>query len=149
MISKRVKAQVFGISVIEVLVALAVLAIIGAIALPSPQKSTARADMQAAVENLEQSIYLARSTAINTNSGVVMHLVPGTEKEPGKIGFSFTKPEAGTDALDTEYLFPQEIRLETTAKEVHFNSVGMVESPTRVALISNLDADLTERLLIE
>jgi type II secretory pathway pseudopilin PulG len=149
MISKSVKVQVFGISVIEVLVALAVLAIIGAIALPSPQKSTARADMQAAVANLEQSIYLARSTAISTNSGVVMHLVPGTQNEPGKIGFSFTKPEAGTDALDSEYPFPPEIRLETTASEVHFNSIGIVESPTRVALISNLDADLNQRLLIE
>jgi hypothetical protein len=105
--------------------------------------------MQAAVENLHQSIYLARSTAINTNSGVIMHLVPGTQNEPSKIGFAFTQPEAGTDALDSEYPFPQEIRLETTANEVHFNSLGIVESPTRVALISNLDAGLNQRLLIE
>jgi hypothetical protein len=78
-----------------------------------------------------------------------MHLVPGTQNEPGKIGFSFTKPEAGTDALDSEYPFPPEIRLETTASEVHFNSIGIVESPTRVALISNLDADLNQRLIIQ
>jgi len=151
MTSKSAKPRAFGISVIEVLVALAVLAIIGAIALPSPQKVTAKADMEAAVENLQQAIYLARSTAINTKSDIVMHLVPGSPKEPGKISFSFAKPAAGADpgALDNEYLFPPEIRLETATHDVVFNSLGTVESPTRIELISNLDADLNQRLLIQ
>ena len=151
MISKSAKPRAFGISIIEVLVALAVLAIIGAIALPSPQKATAKADMQAAVDNLQQAIYLARSTAINTKSAVVMHLVPSTPKEPGRIGFAFAQPETGADpgALGNEFVFPPEVRLETAANNVLFNSFGTVESPTRVELVSNLDAKLNQRLLIQ
>ena len=144
-----------GISVIEVLVVLAVLAVVGAIFLPSPEKAAAKADMQAAEEKLQEAIYLARSTAINTQSEVIMHLVPGKAREPGKIDFSFAsrgaEPGSGPDAesIDREFLIPPEIRLEAAANEVLFDAVGVVESPTPIELISNRDAALHQRLLIQ
>jgi len=151
MILNSIKALARGISVVEILVVLAVLTVIGAMALPSPQKDTAKADVQAAVEDLQQAIYLARSTAISKQADVIMHLVPGDPKEPGKVTFSFATPGTDLDsrALDHEYVFPPEIRLVTAANEVLFNSLGTVESPARIELISNRDTDFNQRLLIQ
>jgi len=151
MILNSSKARVRGISAVEILVVLAVLTVIGVMALPSQQKDTAKADMQAAVEDLQQAIYLARSTAISKQADVIMHLVSGNPKEPGKVTFSFATPGADLDAsaLDHEYVLPAEIHFETAANEVLFNSLGKVESPARIELISNRDADFNQRLLIE
>jgi len=151
MILNSIAARVRGISAVEILVVLAVLTVIGAMALPSQQKDTAKADMQAAVEDLQQAIYLARSSAISKQADVIMHLVPASPKEPGKVTFSFAT--SGTDldssALDHVYVFPAEIRLETAVNEVLFNSLGKVESPARIRLISSRDAGFDQRLLIE
>lgn len=151
MVLNSIPARTRGISAVEILIVLAVLTVIGAMALPSQQKDTAKADMQAAVEDLQQAIYLARSTAISKRADVILHVVPASPKEPGKVTFSFA--EAGTDldssALDHEYVFPAEIRLESAANEVLFNSSGKVESPARIRLISSRDAGLEQRLLIE
>lgn len=152
--SNRACAGIRGISVLEVLIVLAVLAVIGAIFLPSPQKASARADMKTAEEYVEQAVYLARSTAINTQSVVIMHVLPGNAKVPARIGFSFASQDqlqAGANAgvLDHEYVFPAEIRLESAANDVLFDATGVVQSPTQIELISSRDADFYQRLLIE
>ncbi len=145
------KSQMRGISLIEILIVLAALTVITAIALPKPEKDSAKAEMQAAVENLQQAVYLARSTAMSKQTDVILHLVPGNTEESGKVTFSFANPKAGMDTstLDHEYPFPSGIRLETSEPDVHFNSAGQVEYEARIALISNSDKDFIERLLIE
>ncbi len=107
--------------------------------------------MQAAVEGLQQVIYLARSTAISKQADVIMHLVSDNPNEPGKVTLSFatTATDLDSSVLDHEFVFPVEIHLETAASEVVFNSVGKVESPARIKLISDRDAAFDQRLLIE
>ena len=140
-----------GISVLEVLVALGVLVVIVSFASPSLSSITARAELQSAVENAEFSIQMARSTARELETDVVMHLKTGRHEKQHSISFSFPnrKAELNTANLLQEIQFPPDIRLVTDESSVHFDSRGLVEVPVQVLLVSNLDEDFSERLLIQ
>lgn len=141
-----------GLSLVEILIAVAVLAVITAIALPSPEKNSAKEEMRVAVENLQQAVYLARSTAMSKKTEVVMHIVSGGNPEhPDEVTFSFAKAAAGLDAsaLDQSYPFPPGVRLEASPNDVLFDSAGHVDRAARVALISDRDTGFNQRLLIE
>jgi hypothetical protein len=51
--------------------------------------------------------------------------------------------------LDHEYVFPPEIHLESANNTVRFDSLGVVESSTRVALISSRDREINQHLVIQ
>ena len=67
-------ARCHGITLVEILMVIALLVIILSFALPSVGSMTARAEMQAAVENVEYSIDTARKLARLTESPVALEL---------------------------------------------------------------------------
>ena len=63
-----------GITLIEILLILGMLAVIASLAVPSMRSATTGADMRAATENLQYSIRSARNTARMTESKVTMNI---------------------------------------------------------------------------
>ena len=146
--STKVRSR--GISVLELLIGLGVLTVILSVSAPTLNKTTARADMQSALKNLELSIQLARSAARQLETDVVLHLETDPRARHHTITFSVPKrePKLNSVALFEDYVFPADIRLDAESNTVRFNYQGEIESPIKLRLVSNLDDNLTQRLLI-
>ena len=144
------KVRTRGIAVMDILIGLGVLVVILSVSAPTLNSSTAKADMRTAVENLEQSVQLARNAARQLETDVIMHLNNEPRARDHSIQFSIPKrqPNLNTVTLFRDYVFPEGIRVYSEATELRFNAEGEMESPVKIHLASNLD-DLDERLLIQ
>lgn len=145
------KTRSRGIGVLDLLIGLGVLLVVLAFASPSLSRATAKAELRAAVENMELSVRMARSTARHLETDVIMHLETDPADKQCSVTFSVPQENAksGSAALLQDYVFPPDVRLESNAPSVHFDKQGMVESTTLLLLVSNQDEDLSERLVIE
>lgn len=140
-----------GISVVEILVALGVLVVIISFTAPSLSKVNARAELDVALENVNLSVYMARNTARQLETDVIMHLETGRHEQQHSISFSFPTRNAELDSgtLLQDFQFPAGIRLVTDDTSIHFDSRGMVEVPVHLLIVSSLDEGVNERLVIE
>ena len=145
------KAHARGISVIEILVALGVLVVIVSFASPSLSNVTAKADLRAAVENLEFSIRSARSAARTMETDVVMHIHSERRARQHSVNFTFPSWNEELDQPQSvqDLELPPSVRLMTDSSEVRFDSRGVVDAPVRLLLVSSLDEGVNERLVIE
>jgi len=140
-----------GIAVLDILIGLGVLVVVISVSAPKLSPSAAKADMQSAVQNLEQSVQLARNAARELETDVVMHLYTDPRDREHSIKFSIPKrkPNLNTVTLFKDYVFPADIRIDAEATEVRFNYAGELEAPVMVHLASNVDGGLDERLVIQ
>ena len=140
-----------GISLIEILLTLGVLAVLFSLASPALSNATARSELRAAVENMEFSVRMARNTARQLETEVIMHFNAGAHEERHSLTFSFPagNQPAGSAALLQNFTFSPEIRLAPDAPSVHFDSRGMVDSSIQIMLVSSHDDAINQRLVID
>ena len=145
------KAQSRGIGVLDILIGLGVLLVVLAFASPSLSQATAKAELKAAVENMDLSVRMARSTARQLETDVIMHLETNPLDKPCSVSFSIPQENAttGSNSVLQDYQFPPGVRLESNVPSVRFDKRGMVETTTLLMLVSNQNEDLSERLVIE
>ena len=140
-----------GITVLEILIGLGLLVVLLSFATPSLSGATARAELRAAVENMEFSIRAARTTARQLNTDVIMHVRQEHGEQHHSISFSMpalAREAELSDMLQT-FTFPQDIRVVASEDDIRFDFRGMVDAPVQVLLVSNQDVDINQRLLIE
>ena len=140
-----------GISVLEILIALGLLVVIISFASPSLSNVTAKAELQSAVKNTEFSIRAARQTARILETDVIMHL--HTDRKLKRHYISYSVPKRGQQQESVhviqDFQYPAGIRLVSEKEFIHFDSRGVLESPVKLMLVSTVDDDINERLLIE
>ena len=142
---QRFRAQ--GITLVEILMAISLLVILVAFALPSVGNATARAEMKAVLENLEYSVGTARNVARLTESSISLNIesLPGTKVQT----ITFSRPgqmpgQRGPDIPD--YRLPEGIQLVSDRDRFVFDPRGLVEHPGRVQLVSRTDEEITSEL---
>lgn len=145
------KTKSRGISVVEILIALGVLAVIVSFASTSFSTANNKAELQAAVDGVNFSIQGARSTARVLETAVIMHLETNPDARQQSISFSFPdrNAELGSNALPQEFQFPADVFLMADESSVHFDSRGMVAAPIQLRLISKTDERISESVLIQ
>jgi len=139
-----------GITLVEILIAISVLTILVAFALPAGGSAAARAEMKAAFENLEYSVGTARNVARLTESSVSLDIAAAYAGTSQSIRFSQRGRRAGTRAPEIqEYQLPEGISLVADRARFVFDSRGQVDRPGRILLVSLADDDLTAVLDID
>ncbi len=140
-----------GFSMIEILIALGVLVVFLSFAAPSVSQATAKADLRAAAENMQFSIGMAKTTARQLETAVVMQFNTDPNGERHSVTYSFpaknVMPGSASQLQDVQ--FPPQIRLVSDAPSVQFDRRGMVRSSVQVVLVSSQDDNLSQRFVIE
>lgn len=140
-----------GVTLVEILLVVAMLVILLSFAMPSVGTATARAELKAAVENVQYSIDAARNLARMTESSVTVNIGPASQPEapagaessgePQRIMFS--RPEI------QDYALPADIRLVADHDSYVFDSRGLVQEPGRVTLLSAADESISSAIDIK
>jgi Tfp pilus assembly protein FimT len=149
----RLRSRKFqaGITLLEVLIALGLLVVLLSFATPSLSGATARAELKAATENVDLNIRMARNTARQMNTDVIMHLETSHSARHHSISYSVPGRQKDIAAVTTlmDYQFPESVRIVAGQTDIRFDSHGLVEPPVQLMLISLLDDDVNKRILIE
>jgi type II secretory pathway pseudopilin PulG len=136
-----------GITLVEILLVISVLAIVMAFALPAADTAAARAELKAAVENLEYSVGTARNVARMTESSISLEIESFPGDEPQTINFSYPGQNPGKRGPDINpYRLPEGIELVSDLDRFVFDPRGMVEQPGRILLVSRADEEITSAL---
>ena len=140
-----------GISMVEILIALGILVVFLSFASTSISHVSSKAELRSAVENMEFSIRMARTTARQLDTGVVMHLNLDPVEKRNSVTFSFPTDELSpaSNSLLQEFQFPPTIRLVSDVTSVNFDQRGMVPLPVKVMLVSNQNEDLNQLVVID
>jgi len=143
-------ARARGITLVEILLALSVLIILVAFALPAAGTASARADLKAALENLDYSVGTARNVARLTESSISITIEPPSGTETQVIRFSQVGEASGKQLPDIpEYRLPESVQVVSDQERYVFNARGLVESPGRILLVSRADDEITSTLDID
>jgi len=153
---RNIKSIARGVTVVELLLVIGVLVVILSLTAPNLTSSTAKAEMNAAVENVEFSIRMAKLTARQLETDVIMHLETDPRAKQHAIRFSFPaeslaseNADVSSDGLLQDYLFPEGVRLKSDISSVRFDYAGEVEFAARIQLVAVNDDGLSKYLLIE
>lgn len=139
-----------GITLVEILIAISVLIILVAFALPSAGTAAARAEMKAALENLEYSVGNARTVARMTESSISLHIETSPGDASPLIRFSRQDDRRGTNSPDIqEYQLPEGIQVVADRDRFVFDPRGLVDEPGRILLVSASDDELRATLDID
>ena len=139
-----------GITLVEILLVISLLVILLAFALPSSGSAIARADMQAALENVEYSVDAARNVARLTESSIALNFEMSGDETTQRIRFSRATPRPHAVGPEIpEYVLPEGIRLISTQERFVFNTRGLVEQPGRILLVSRVDDTITSTVEID
>ena len=145
------KTRIRGLSMVEILLALGVLGVFLSFASTSLSGAAAKAELRAAVENLQLSVQMAKATARQFESEVVMHLDADPVSNRSSVSFTVSANGSGRLARDLlqDVQLPESITLVSDKKAIRFDRLGVVEKATPVLLVSNRDEDVNQGLLIE
>jgi type II secretory pathway pseudopilin PulG len=144
-VRQRLRAR--GITLVEILIVISLLVILVAFALPSAGNASARAEMKAALENLEYSVGTARNVARLTESSISLNI----ESLPGRgaqtITFSNPAQVPGKGGPDIpDYRLPEGILLVSDRDHFVFDARGLVEHSGKIQLVSRADEEITSEL---
>lgn len=133
-----------GITLIEMLMVVGVLVILMSFAMPSVSNATIKAEMRAAVENVQYSLHLARKVARSTESELVMHISPVLQGAPQTISFTSPNGENTRNVMQIQdFALPEEIVLVSDQEAFFFDHRGLVKNPGSVSLVSRDDETVT------
>lgn len=130
-----------GVTLVEILLVIALLVILLSFAIPSMSGATAKADMMAAVENVEYSIETARNTARMNESGIIVDFKIFAGEQAQVI--SFSRKKSGQTAGIPDFRLPEEIELVTNQESYVFDERGLVATPGLITLVSRVDETVT------
>lgn len=143
------RARARGVTLVEILLVIGLLVIIAGFAVPSFGTASARAEMTAALENLEYSIGAARNVARLTESSVSLNIVEQPGAAGHRITFSQPAQRAGKGGPGIpDYLLPEGIKLVSEQDKFVFDPRGLVDQPGRIVLVSLADDAVTTAIEI-
>ena len=126
-----------GITLVEILIVVAVLAVLASFAVPSFGKATAQAELKAALENVQYSVDTARNIARMNGTSVSLDLGQAPGSEAFQLDFSSPNPNKSNLLRDLQaYRLPEDIRLESEFESFLFDDRGMVAIPGTITLVS-------------
>lgn len=146
---KTAKNRSRGISIVEILIAAAVLVVLISFATTAQRTATAKTELRAAAENLEFSVRAARMTARQFETDIIMNINTDPLMERHSVTFTFPPSKARLSSQLQDFLFSPEIRLVSDAPSVRFDRKGMTDIPATVVLVSSRNDDFSQELLIE
>ena len=139
-----------GITLVEILIVLGILVVILSFAMPSVSGAATRAEMQAAVENVEWSLQSARNLARMTETAVSVNIPQARPDRPQTITYSSSDPGIRAQLAKLQvYTLPAGIVLVSDRDLIEFDDRGLVESPGRLLLASNVDEAVKEIIRID
>ena len=145
------KSRCKGVTLVEILLVLGVLAIVFSFAVPSIGSANTRMTMRAAAEHVEYSIKVARDTARLTESDVRMNVL--TDPDTGQSIITFTLSAKSLKKLSQpelqEYHLENSLTLHSDKQWYEFDSRGVVKNPGQITLVALEDQSLTESFLVE
>jgi len=147
MTHSRARSQ--GVTLVEILLVIGLLVLLAGFALPSFGTATARAEMKAALENLEYSIGTARNVARLTEASVSLNIV----EVPGEVNqkITFSQPANGAGKRGPavpDYFLPESIELRSEQQLFVFDPRGLVDQPGKIVLVSRDDDSVTSEFEI-
>jgi len=144
------KSKIKGITLIEILLVLGLLAILLSFAVPSVSGAVSKAEMKSTLENIQYSLQVARRTARVTESEVSMHITPAGQETTQTITFSSPgKGGASSHPQIQDFTLPADIALITDHDSFIFDERGLVEEPGSILLVSKVDESVTSTIDID
>ena len=138
-----------GITLIEILLVLGLLAILVSFAVPSVSGAVSKAEMKSTLENIQYSLEVARRTARVNETGVSMHIAPAEQEAIQVITFSSPgKSGAGNNLHIQDFALPPDIVLISDQDSFIFDERGLVEEPGHILLVSKEDESITSTIEI-
>ena len=126
-----------GITLVEILIVVAVLAVLASFAAPSFGKASAQAELKAALENVQYSVDTARNIARMNGTSVSLDLGKAPGSEAFQLGFSSPNPNKSNLLKDLQtYRLPEDIRLESEFGSYVFDDRGLVAKPGTITIVS-------------
>lgn len=139
-----------GITLVEILLIISLLAILAAFALPAANSATARSELKAVAENVQYSVETARNVARMTESAVSLDLPSAADDTVQTIRFSHPDRRANKNGpAIQEYQLPEGIRLVSDRNQYVFDSRGLVEKPGSIQLVSLADDSISTTLRVD
>jgi len=149
-LSSSIHSNIRGITAVEILIVLGMLAVIMTFFANSFTRTTSQADLLIAVEGVNFSVQSARNTARELETEVLMHLNTGQAGGSHSIGFSYpNRNEAlSSENLLQEFVLPADIRMMADDPVIAFDARGLVEKPTSLLLVSQSAEAMKESVLV-
>ena len=139
-----------GITLIEILLAIGLLAVLLSFAVPTINGAAVRAEMSATMENVQYSLQSARRVARMTESQVDMRISSATSDAMQTITFSAPgKRGAGSITQIQNYHIPKDIALVSDHEAFQFDERGLVRNPGQILLVSKMDESITMEIQIQ
>lgn len=145
------KSRLRGISVIEILMALAVVAIILSFATTTFGKAAHKKEVLVAAEGVDFSVRSARNVARGMETPVLMHFNTSPDDALHSISFSLPDRAASATAESPlqDFVLPADIHLSVSQAVIRFDGRGLLEAPLNIELVSTLDASASETLFFQ
>ena len=145
------RTRLRGISVVEVLLALAVVAVVLSFASNSFGKAAHKKEVLVAAEGVDFSVRTARSIARDLETSVLMHFNTGPGEKLHSISFSLPDRVAftTTENMLQDFVLPEDIHLAVSQTSIRFDGRGLLEAPINIAVVSTRDAAATESLFFQ
>ncbi|MBT8040284.1 MAG: prepilin-type N-terminal cleavage/methylation domain-containing protein [Xanthomonadales bacterium] len=131
-----------GVTLVEILLVIALLVIVLSFAIPSMGGATAKADMLAAVENVEYSITSARNSARMNEKDVALKISRQSGDASQVLKFIRSGSADGVGIPD--YRLPEDIELVADQASFEFDERGLVRNPGTITLVSRVDESVSE-----
>jgi prepilin-type N-terminal cleavage/methylation domain-containing protein len=130
-----------GVTLVEILLVIALLVIVLSFAIPSMGGATAKADMLAAVENVEYSITSARNSARMNEKDVALQI---TRQSDSSQVLKFIRSGSAGGVGIPDYRLPEDIELVADQASYEFDERGLVRNPGTITLVSRVDESVSE-----
>ena len=139
-----------GITLVEILIVVAVLAVLASFAAPTFGKASAQAELKAALENVQYSVDTARNIARMNGTSVSLDLEYEEGAEVFQLVFSSPNPRKSNLLRDLQaYRLPENIRLESEFDSYVFDDRGMVANEGTITLVSSVYESLRSSLTVQ
>ena len=136
------RSRARGVTLIEILLVIGLLAVVASFAVPSMSSATASAEMKAAVENVEYSIRTARNTARLKETGITIDFDQAAGDTAAVITFSDTRDESRALGIP-QHRLPEGIDLLSQPATYEFDKRGLVIEPGTITLVARADSSVT------
>lgn len=140
-----------GLTTLELLLGLAVVAVLLAFSRLQPHDQVEAEEMATALERVEACVKAARIASRMYNTDVILHL--SRDENTGEFMY-YSVPAGQPSPLLLEYSnvgcrIPESVVVEANRDVVKFNSVGIPEVPAELLLTSNTDSRLSETFVVQ
>ncbi len=148
--SSSALSKIRGITAVEILIVLGMVAVIMSFFANTFTRSVSKGDLVVAVEGLNFSVQSARNMARQLETDVIMHLHTGPDNTKHSIDFSYPNrsESLSSENLLQEFVLPADIRLMADVAVIHFDARGLVDTPASLLLISQVEGQMQESVLV-